>query len=142
MPLQLVTSESRHSFELYGLGLCVAFGFPLIFGNATPGSIAATLSPLQQDIWGVMLCLGATIAIVGIAWKDRVTGIILEQIGLMAVGCSTILYALVILYATGSSGYLSAGIIGSFGLACISRWRRLGKALKRAGRKARQRGGS
>lgn len=142
MPLQSVTSESRHSFEIYGLCLCFVFGIPLTFGGATPGSIAEVLSPLQRDIWGIMLCLGAMVALVGIAWKDRVTGIILEQIGLMAVGCSTILYALVILYVAGPSGYLSAGIVGSYGLACISRWRRLGVALKRAGRKARQRGGS
>lgn len=116
---------------VFVLILCVVSGIPLVFAGATPGSIAAKLDPAWVVIWGIMLTIGALTTLIG-TWKLDADGIILEQIGSVAVGGATCVYAGAILAQVGLAGSVPASIVLGFGLSCFWRWGQLQSLLRRA----------
>ena len=114
--------SSPHPFELFTLGLCVLAGLPLLFGDARPGSIAELLTDVQGDLWGGMLVFGAFTCLTGIFWPNRITGIVLEQVGLVAVGLASLFYAVVVLVSVGLTGAYATLYVVGFGLSCLWRY--------------------
>jgi hypothetical protein len=112
------------------LAACVISGFPLIFTDATPGTIAAQLDRTWVVIWGVMLTVGALTNLIGTLRTD-VNGIILEQVGSVAVGGATVVHSGAIIAQVGWQGTVPAAIILGLGLSCFWRWGQL-QALMRA----------
>lgn len=117
------------------LVLSVVSGVPLAFADATPGSIAEQLDAVWVVIWGVMLTLGALTTLIG-TLKPNVDGIILEQIGSVAVGGATIIYAGAILAQVGVTGSVPSSLILGFGLSCFWRWGQLQALINAAERAA------
>lgn len=122
--------SSRHPFELFTLGLCAFVGLPLLVGEARPGSISALLPPWAGDVWGAMLVVGALVALLGIYWRNRVTGIVLEQIGLMSVGLGALFYTLVVVIQNGVPALYATIFVGGFGTSCLWRYFQLARFLK------------
>lgn len=120
---------------VFVLMLCVVSGVPLVFANATPGSIESQLDKFWVVVWGILLTLGALTTLIG-TFKMDVDGIILEQVGSVAVGGATLIYAGAILATVGLAGSVPAGITLGFGLACFWRWGQLQGLLRRAERAA------
>jgi hypothetical protein len=113
--------SGKHPFELFILVLGLISGGPLLFGKIRPGSTEELLNPVMLQIWAWMLVTGCAVALVGALWRWQVTtGLLLEQLGLVAVGAGVVIYTASLLYA-GTGRFLSAAIIGGFGLACL--WR-------------------
>lgn len=113
------------------LVLSVISGVPLVFADATPGSIEDQLDDFWVVVWGIMLTLGALTTLIG-TLKPNVDGIILEQVGSVAVGGATIIYAGAIVAQVGLLGSVPAGLILGFGLSCLWRWGQLQALLKSA----------
>jgi|SRR6266705_2800855 len=113
------------------LALCVISGVPLIFASATPGSIASQLNATWVVIWGVMLTLGALVNLIGTLRLD-VNGVILEQIGSVAVGGASVLYAVAIFTTVQWKGAVPAAIILGLGVSCFWRYGQLQALLHRA----------
>jgi hypothetical protein len=113
------------------LSLCIVSGFPLIFANATPGSIASQLDQVWVVIWGVMLTAGALTNLIGTLRAD-VNGIILEQIGSVAVGGATVVYAGAIIAQVGWQGTVPVAIVLGLGLSCFWRWGQLQALMHKA----------
>src|SRR5439155_775966 len=75
-------------------------GFPLLWGAPTSGSTAELLGPVWVRVWSFTLVLGCLTALVGVwwtwlGWIGRVvrrfkpkpaSGLLIEQVGLVAVG--------------------------------------------------------
>lgn len=109
---------------LFVLALCVVVGFPLIFANATPGTIAAQL-PLPWVIgWGIMLSGGSLLTLIG-ALKQTPNGVIAEQIGSVSLGVACLIYGGAIWAAVQWAGSVPMGIVFGFGLASLWRWGQL-----------------
>jgi hypothetical protein len=53
---------------------------------------------------------------------QSINGIIIEQVGSVAVFASTTFYGILLVWLAGSVSYMSAGIIMAWGLACGLRW--------------------
>jgi hypothetical protein len=117
------------------LALCVISGVPLIFASATPGSINNQLDSGWVVVWGIMLTFGALVNLIGTLKLD-VNGIILEQIGSVAVGGATILYAAAILTTLEWKGSVPAAIVLGLGVSCFWRWGQLQALLHTAERAA------
>lgn len=113
------------------LALSVVSGVPLVFADATPGSIDDQLDAPWVVIWGLMLTLGALTTLIG-TMKANIDGIILEQIGSVAVGGATLLYAGAIGFQVGVSGSVPAAIIVGFGFSCFWRWGQLQALIRQA----------
>lgn len=123
---------SRHPFETYLLTLAAVSGIPLLFGQVNSGSIEAALPPVMVAFWGSMLVLGSSLALVGLYWRGRpATGLLMERSGLVGVGGSSLIYA-VVLIPNGFQGLFSACVTAGFGLACFTQARRIGRRIDTA----------
>lgn len=114
---------SHHVFELVFLGVAVAVAIPLVVGAVpAPSSTASFLEPGLLVVWGWMLLLGSGTALVGLLWAGRlISGLVLEQVGLIILSGAVILYVYGA-YDTGSSAVIvPVSLVGGFGLACAIR---------------------
>lgn len=120
---------SRHPFQIYMLLLCLFTGLPLLFGRYEPRSIEAQLPGWGVTLWGATLFFGALVALVGIFLPNRVNGLLVEGIGLIATGVAAIIYAVAIIFTIGSAGVVASGIVVGFGISCVVRWFQLNTVL-------------
>lgn len=112
----------RHPFELFTLYLCALVGLPTVLGlTPRPGSIDAELPGVVAFTWSLVLALGATGALAGIYWRNRVAGLLTEQFCLVAVGSAALVYVTCALVAVGESAGYPAAMIAGFGLSAL--WR-------------------
>lgn len=109
---------------LFMLALCVVVGVPLIFANATPGTIASQLEDPWIIAWGVMLSGGSLLTLLG-AMRQTVNGVILEQVGSVALGFACVIYAGAIWAAVRWVGSVPMGIVLGLGIASFWRWGQL-----------------
>ena len=127
-----VYRSSRHPFEIFALVACAMSGTSLLLGGVVPGSINALL-PLPAVIaWGIALAFGSAAALTGIVLKNRLLGLLLEQVGLVAVGGAACLYAATILLYTGGAGLAASLVVGAFGVSCLWRWVQIHRLIKLA----------
>jgi len=116
---------------LFVLSLCVAVGVPLIFANATPGTIASKLDPPLIVVWGLMLSAGSLVTLLGVL-RQSVGGIITEQVGSVAVGGACMIYAVAIWLSVRWAGAVPMVIVFGWGLSCFWRWYQLQRLMKKA----------
>lgn len=113
----------RHPFEIYLLALALLVTLPTLFGVAPrPGSVASILTGFPGFLWNLSITAGSALALVGIYWKDRIWGLIGEQLGLALVGVACLVYTVVVLASTGWSALFPAAIVAGFGASCIRRY--------------------
>lgn len=124
----------RHPFQTFMLVLCVFSGVPLLFGEPPAASVEALLPPWMAVSWGVSLCLGALVALVGSYWpRGRyATALTMERAGLCIVGPAALVYGTLIGMYSGSAGFAAASITIGFGLSCLKRAHDIGKVITRA----------
>jgi hypothetical protein len=114
---------------LFVLLLCITSGVPLIFANATPGSIAARLDAPYVVAWGVMLTGGATLTLVG-ALRQSVNGVVAEQVGSVALGSACLIYVAAIWLSVQWRGTVNMSLLLGFGLASLWRFFQLRAYLR------------
>lgn len=130
-PKRPMVGSQRHPFEVFLLALCVVSGLSLLLGSPPPGSINSTLDPLARNAWALMLAGGSIAALIGGSLPG---GIFVEQVGLVAVGSGTLVYAVAIVATAGAQGLFAAGITLAFGAACCWRWWQLQRLIREARR--------
>jgi hypothetical protein len=122
--------SGRHPFEIYVLILCFLTALPILFGApAVPGSIRDSLPPPVAFGWGLALLAGAALALFGIYFGERATGLICEQLGLALVAVACLIYAGCIIAYQGWDGMIAVGIVGGFGASCGRRYFQIQKVL-------------
>lgn len=120
----------RHPFEIFMLLLAAVTSIPSLLGAAPePGSIEEALPGWASFSWQVALVIGSVMALVGIWWRERATGLILEQLGLALVGVAGVIYAFSVWSVVGVAAAIPGGIILGFGIACIVRWRQIQRTI-------------
>lgn len=135
--------SGRHPFEIYMLLLVVITSLPVFFGAAPePGSIEAELPTWAVFGWQTILAVGSVTSLVGIFWRNRATGLILEQLGLAFVGVASVIYAASVWAAAGIPAGIPGGIILGFGMACLIRWRDIQKTIDAVAAEEKRRKGN
>jgi hypothetical protein len=114
---------SAHPWAVWVCALCLLNGIPLLLGAAPPDSIEATLPPWGRIAWGVVLTVGSAAVLAGMFWPGSDTdALLVELVGMLAVGVGCVVYASALLTLDGSPAPRSGvAIIGGFGVACL--WR-------------------
>lgn len=77
---------------LFLMVMLTVVGVPLIFANATPGTIADQLDPPWVVAWGIMLSGGSLVTLVG-AVRQTAGAVFTEQVGSVALGFGCLIYA-------------------------------------------------
>lgn len=117
--------------EIFLMVLCLISAIPIIFGAVpAPGSIDATMPQWAVFAWSVVLALGALVVLVSFLFKDRVTGMIVEQFGSVCLGSAAALYGSVI-FATSydDGGAIPSSLILGFAVARFLQFRLYQKKL-------------
>jgi hypothetical protein len=136
----------RHPFQVYMLTISIITGVPILFGNIGAGSMAREIPFWLAFCWGLALFLGSAVALIGCYWhRDYATALALERAGLGFVGLAAVVYAVVIMFAAGSSSppsrIIPIGIIGAYGFSCLRRARDIGRILHSALKELRDNNG-
>lgn len=127
--------SGRNPFELFLLCLGLLSGIPLLFGAPPPGTLAELLSPDLVHAWAAILVFGCGVALCGVwwswwGWLGRIhprlatrptTGLLIEQVGLFAVGGGTLIYGVGIIGSGRDGTGIATGIVLAYGMACF--WR-------------------
>ena len=116
------------------LALSVFSGATTLALGAAPDSLHAVLPSWAVTAWSVTLLLGSIVTLVGMAFQT-LNGIIIEQIGSVMVGVTTVFYAGIALKYTGADAGQSLGIILAWGVACLARWVQLQVLINSAHRR-------
>lgn len=83
----------RHPLVVFLLGLCVISG---IANLVTPNPAAPHVPLWINRAWYLLLIGGGLTALVGVFWRDVVTGILVVRAGLLFVGAGAYAYAVVV----------------------------------------------
>ena len=124
MVLMIFKPAARYPADpraVFILALSVFSGATALALKAAPESLESVLPTWGVIVWGVMLCLGSLASLVGMLFQT-VNGIILEQVGSVMVGATTVFYSTLAIYVVGPSAIQTVGIILAWGLACFIRW--------------------
>lgn len=103
------------------LALSVFSGATTLLLSAAPASLEALLPRWGVIVWGVLLTLGSAVTLLGMVFQTS-SGIILEQIGSVTVGATTIFYSTLAIWVVGPSALSAVGIIFAWGISCFVRW--------------------
>lgn len=103
------------------LAFSVFVGIIALALDAEPGTLESVMPRWGVLVWGVTLVGGSATALTGM-WLQTVNGIIIEQVGSVAVAVSTTFYGIMLIWIAGPPAYMSAGIIMAWGIACGLRW--------------------
>lgn len=117
------------------LALSVFSGLTALVLDVAPQSLEALLPHWAVVSWGSLLVAGSAITLIGMAFQSF-NGIIIEQIGSVVVGATTLFYAGIILAVVGIDAIQNVGIILAWGLSCFLRWGQLQILINDAQRRA------
>lgn len=109
---------------VFVLALSVFSGLTALALDAAPASLEALLPSWAIIAWGLLLTSGSAITLFGMS-RQTLNGVILEQIGSVAVAATTVFYAGVAIKVVGVSAFQPMGIILAWGLSCLLRWAQL-----------------
>lgn len=123
-----VPPSPRHTSHVFLLALCVFSSLPTLFGQAkAPGSIEATLPFPLVVAWAMLLTAGAIVSLTGVYWRHRLTGLLIEQMGMLFVSVATLYYTGILVSITKIDGLQNSAIVFGFGVACAIRYRQIQK---------------
>lgn len=103
------------------LALSVFSGITTLAIKAAPESLEAVLPHWGVIFWSLSLTLGSIVTLTGMVFQSM-NGIILEQVGSVMVGATTVFYSALAIWVIGPDSIQSVSIILAWGLACFVRW--------------------
>lgn len=114
---------AHHVFELMVLLMGGLVAIPLVAGALpAPSSTASFLPPHLLDIWAWMLLIGAALGAAGLLWFGRkVTGLVLEQVGLIMFAGAVLLYVTGLVSRVTWGAAIPTALVLGFGAACLIR---------------------
>ena len=121
MPVIVVTplKWSRSPLQTFLLLLSAVAGLSILL-NLSRNGITRQMGEPYASLWGAALFLGATIAIIGTYWKNRITGMLIERAGIFLLGGAALIWALLVLFYVGwDTAASSSAITGLFSVMCF-----------------------
>lgn len=110
----------RDPLEIMVCGLFLVSCVGQIASGEVPNAIAALLPTWFRFLWLGMISAGCVATLVGVFWPGDVTGMFIEQVGLMTVGSAILFYGLSLLYVAPTA--FVSGMTIAIGLSFLGRW--------------------
>lgn len=125
MPERRITESGRHPFEFLALFGSVVIGLCSALNILWPPEISDALPTQFKVVWGVAFALGSGVALIGTRKRDRQSGILLEQIGLIILLATCWTFAAVLLVTLPVQYFPIVFLFATLGVACLMQWVRL-----------------
>ncbi len=114
--------DSRNPDTVFLLALLLTAGAAQFATGAESGSVEALVPTWVLTAWSVLLTLASAVTLLGVCWRSRVSGILIEAVGRVMLGPACLAYAIAVVVAAGIGG--SAQVAGLLlGLCLSSAWR-------------------
>lgn len=111
---------SRHPFQFWVLAACNLAGWVTLIKD--PDTLLAQSVPhLIYALWGLLLVMSSSIGLISAWWPDRITGLLLERAGLLALGVGAAAYGSLLLHLVGWRAGLAGPMTVGIGIASL--WR-------------------
>ena len=131
MPLVVVNTPRKSPFQVYLLALITLSGIPIAIG-LSDNAITREMGEPYSTIWGFFLFIGGLLGIVGLYWpKDLFTGILIERSSLVALGGSSLIWAVLVVWRVQLNGLFSASLTFGLFLACLAQFRYLNRQVNK-----------
>lgn len=129
----VVLLPGRSFDEIFLMSLCLVVSLPILLGaTPAPGSLYSLMNPVLVFGWSLTLAVGSIVVLSSLLFKDRITGMIVEQFGSACLGVASAIYAVVIFITSyDSGGAFAASLVLGFALARGLRFRSYQKILKK-----------
>lgn len=121
---------SRHPFQVWILAACLISGISTAVFDAGPATLRELLPVWAFWLWGAVLMMGGFFGLLGAFWEDRITGLLMERLALIAISGGSMVYAVTVVSLAGKVGYTTAAYTMSVGIAGFWRVRHINRALR------------
>lgn len=137
MPFKPAARYPADPRAVFILALSSFAGLTALALQAAPESLEAVLPRWGVILWGVLLSLGSIVTLGGMS-RQTVNGIIIEQIGSVMVGVTTVYWSVLAIRILGSSVLQDVAIILAWGMACLWRWGQLQALINSSHRRGKR----
>ena len=131
----IVVLPGRNIDDVFIMTLCLCVAFPILLGFApAPGTLEEVMPQWQVFLWAASLAFGAFIVLLSFLFKDRITGMVIEQIGSVCLASAAFLYSAALFTNEQSmerGAAFSASIIAGFGVTRVIHFIQHQKTLKK-----------
>lgn len=108
----LIVIPKKSTDEIFIMALCLITSIPILLGIAPPpGSINSTMPRYMVMGWSATLVIGCTSNLLSFLFKERLTGMIVEQFGSVCLGVAAAIYSIAIFAKTYEQGGAIPGVI-------------------------------
>lgn len=114
---------------------CILSGLNFLAGAPAPGTVESQLDRGWVVVWAILIGLGGLVTLIG-SFRLDVAGILLEQVGSLALLGGTGVYAVAVWTTIGGPGFYPGMFQLAFGVASLWRWGQLQSHLNAAQRQA------
>lgn len=130
MPVIVLTPPrwSRSPLQVFLLCLCVITGI-LITANISRNPVTREMGEPWATVWGLSLCVGASVALTGSFWKNKITGMLIERSGILLLGAVSLIWPILVIYVTGFNGLFSSVATLFFSISCFFQVRYINKHI-------------
>jgi hypothetical protein len=112
----------RSPFQIYLIALVLLAGVGILTGLSN-NPITESMGKPYSTMWGVFLSIGGFLILLGIYWpKDKITGMLIERSGLVALGGACLIWSILVLWRVQLNGLFSATLTFGLFLACLAQW--------------------
>ncbi len=132
----VIINRIRDPFEIMLSCVFALSGTYQLLSNETPNAVNAMLPPGFRYLWLGMIVAGSLAVLFGVYWRNVITGMYVESVGLLAVSCATAIYGSLIMVASIQLHSIAGMLLSSpmtlaIGLAYYAKYRQVLKVLER-----------
>jgi hypothetical protein len=97
----------------------------------TSTSLEQALPEVLVNVWYALMTVGSTVCLLGIFWRDAVSGLLIERAGMFSLCSAGLVYTVALISAGGWRAVAAASFVLAFGVACAVRAVDIGRILVR-----------
>lgn len=128
--MQPILRIDRNPFSLLLIFLATTGGITRLLSHTPPSILEGKIPPILLYLWFVLLAIGGVITFIGVGWRDLLTGVIIERVGIWLWIGGAILYSSILCIYGGWAGVGGATYTYAFAVVAIWRVMQINKDLR------------
>lgn len=119
---------SRHPFQFWTLTAGFISGWVTLIEDPDT-AISRIASSMVTTVWGLLLVISTSTALISAWWPDRITGLLMERAALTFFGAGSLIYGGLLIWEFGAVGAATGSITIAAGVASLWRVRHIGREM-------------